>query len=134
VLVIEAKQKSGALITANWARKQNKKVFAVPGPVYSSNSKGCHWLIKRGAKLTESAEDILKELGVQANLETKESQGETEEENLILNALKEEALYIDKIIERTKLTPQKVASTLSILEINKKVKNLGGSVYAISNS
>jgi len=134
VLVIEAKQKSGALITASWARKQRRKVFAVPGSIYSLNSKGTHILIKKGAKLTESANDVLGELKIQ-ELSIKSSfvQGQNPEEILILNALKQEVLYIDKIIEKTNLTAQKTASTLAILEIEGKVKNLGGNIYAISN-
>jgi len=133
VLIIEAKQKSGALITANWAKKQGRKIFAIPGPIHSLNSKGCHYLIRQGAKLVENANDILKELNLPIKEGVKEITGETPEENLILGVLKEEALDIDKIIERTKLSAATVASVLAILEIKGKVKNLGGNVYAISH-
>lgn len=140
VLVIEAKEKSGALITADWTKKYGRKIFAVPGPVHSSNSKGPHKLIKEGAKLAENANDILIELKLPTpevgNLPTSGvggvgGRGENEKENLILDILKEEALYIDKIIEKTKLSASATASTLAILEIKGKVRNLGENIFAL---
>jgi len=134
VLVVEAKQKSGALITADWARKQRRLVFAIPGSIYFSNSKGCNNLIKNGAKLAESADDILKELNLQkSDFCIKKTSGETSEENLILNALKEGALDADAIIKRTALSAQRAASLLTILEIKGKIRNLGRNTYAISH-
>ncbi len=131
VLVVEAKIKSGASITAKYAGQYNKKLFSVPGSVHWQNSKGCHLLIKRGAKLTENANDILKELGL-SSIFSKEKIAGNPEEQLILNVLNQGSLHIDKIIEQTKLAPQTVSSNLSIMEIQDKIKNLGGNVYAIN--
>jgi len=131
VLVVEAKLKSGALITASCAWSQKRKVFATPGPLYSLNSKGPHLLIKKGAKLVERADDILKELNLSLpkKIFAEKLKGETENAERILDALKEGGLPIDKIIEKTKLSPQFVSSTLSLMEIDGKVKNLGSNIY-----
>lgn len=133
VLVVEAKEKSGSLITAGFARSQGKKLFAVPGSIYSPNSKGTNALIKKGVQLVESSNDILKALKM---LSRKKSDshpvlGENDEENLILQAIKEEALYIEKIIEKTNLPASAVLSQLAILEIQGKVRNLGNNIYAL---
>src|SRR3989338_4525564 len=105
VVVVEAKEKSGSLITARLAKLQHKKLFAVPGPIYTLNSKGPNKLIKEGATLTESAQDVLDVLDIIPQKIRTKSTGENQTETLILGALREEALYIDKIIEKTKLSP-----------------------------
>ena len=132
VLVVEAKKRSGALITAHWARKQKRKIFAIPGPVHALNSWGPNYLIKEGAKLVTSAEDILKELRLQKlKFKKKEIRGKSEEEELIIEALKEGPLYIDKIIEKTKFEAKKVIGILTTMEIKGKIKNLGGNIFGL---
>lgn len=134
VLVVEAKQRSGSLITAHYAIKHKRKLFAVPGSIYSLNSRGTNFAIKKlGAKLVESAADILEELGMKAENEKQRLTGDTTEESLVLEILRGAALPIDDIIEKTHLPSGKVASILAILEIKGKVRNLGNNIYAIGN-
>jgi len=133
VLVVEAKRKSGALITADWAKQQGRKVFAVPGPVHSLNSWGTHFLIKKGAGLVESAQDILIELNIRHSLKKGKLATDIKEEFLILQALAQGPLEINQIIKKTELSAPLVASTLSVLEIKGKIRNLGANTYAIGN-
>lgn len=131
-IVIEAKFRSGALITANYAFKQKKKVFALPGSIYCPNSRGCHSLIKKGAILAENANDILQALQLNLTISKKEIISDSKEEKIIIETLcNKKAMSIDEIIEKTKLSPAKINSTLTGLEIKKIIKNLGGNIFTI---
>ena len=133
VLIVEAKNRSGALNTANHAFRQKKKVFALPGSIYSPNSKGCHFLIKKGALLIENANDIIKGLNLDLNIPKKEFILNTEEEKIIITLLKNsKAMYIDTIIQKSGLGTAKASAVLTSLEMQEKIKNLGGQIYAIN--
>lgn len=139
VVVTEGAADSGALITADYAFKNNRKVFAVPGPITSGLSKGPYKLIEKGAKLVTSADDILEELKAQnANLKTtaqsskrKEIRGETNDEQKILEILENESLNFDEIVKRAKLSSSAVGSLLSMMEIKGRVRDLGGGIFSL---
>ncbi len=135
VIVIEAAERSGALITARHAMEQGRDVFAVPGRVDSRTSRGCHRLIRDGAKLVECVEDVLDEFGPlveaaprpdgtvmhhPAELQLNEL------ERQVLNAITSDAISIDRVVETCGLPVQRVLATISVLEMRSLVRRVSG--------
>lgn len=134
-IVVEAPQKSGAMITANHALAQNREVFAVPGSIFSDKSVGPNNLIKLGAKLVASAQDILEELNLKnltANIAVARIAPDNEQEALILNILSHDPLPVDLIVQKTRLSAAAVGAALSLMEMKGKIKNLGGAQYVLA--
>ncbi len=131
VLVIEAAEDSGALITAKCALDQNRDVFAVPGNIFSSRSYGPNWLISKGAKLVSSARDIIDEYGHNLALfEKKKADLKDPVEKKILDIITESGeISADKIIRMSGTETQKVITALSMLEINGHIRNLENGKY-----
>lgn len=131
-IVIEAAYQSGTLITANMALDFNREVFAVPGNIFSPTSQGTNDLIKKGAKMITSVNDILEELNLE-NLKKESAIREvldaTKEEAIILNILSHEPTHIDRIIKLSKINTSITLSTLVILEMKGYAKNIGGQNY-----
>ncbi|MDP4000765.1 MAG: DNA-processing protein DprA [bacterium] len=130
-LVIEADEESGALITANYALEQNREVFAIPGSIFSTTSRGTHKLIKKGAKLVSTVADIFEELNLDiADVPDTQTFEETEQETKVLENLTREPMHIDDLVEQVHLPVSEINATLSLLELKGRIKNLGGAKYA----
>jgi len=134
-VVIEAAQKSGALITAAMALEQNREVFAVPGNIDSPNSVGTNSLIKQGAKVVTCVDDILEELMPQLQSLFKKSEiaeakiSLTADETALLNILSHEPLHVDAIAGLAGQSTSKVLSTLLSLELKNVVKQHPGKLF-----
>ncbi|NLF73144.1 MAG: DNA-protecting protein DprA [Candidatus Anammoximicrobium sp.] len=135
VIVVEAAERSGALISARHAMEQGREVFAVPGRVDSRTSRGCHRLIRDGAKLVECVEDVLDEFGPLVEA-TPRPDGTVmhhpaelqlnELELQVLNAIAAEPTSIDQIVASSGLPVQRVLATISVLEMRSLIRRVSG--------
>ncbi|MEE9445114.1 MAG: DNA-processing protein DprA [Cocleimonas sp.] len=148
-LVVEAALKSGSLITARLAMEQNREVFAIPSSIHNPLAKGCHLLIRQGAKLVETAEDILEEMAdvinADLNLNTdnpldkntaniNESAQENRKDNTteyqeLLDRMGFDPIPIDQLVIETGNSPEALSAMLLMLELQNKVSSNGGGTY-----
>ena len=134
-LVIEAPDRSGALITARLAAEQNREVLALPGAVTSRASRGCNQLIRDGARLVQTVDDVLEELGpISQPVQTEDGHNVRNASELALNDLERRVLEaieststsIDQVIQKAELPAHQVIATISVLEMRRLVRRLSG--------
>jgi len=141
VLVIEAAARSGSLITARLAGEQGREVMAVPGSIHNPLARGCHRLIRDGAALVETIDDVLAALGVSLSAGATETARKTgdgaeipggvldSDAEMLLNALGFEPAGLDRLVQRTGLAAHSVISKLQLLELEGRVETLAGGRY-----
>jgi DNA processing protein len=142
-LVVEAGDRSGSLITARLATEQGREVFAIPGSIHNALAHGCHRLIRDGAKLVETAQDILEELGPLAGVVATSPARDAgpsvashdvpepdPEYTLLLQALGFDPVSVDTLVQRSGLTIDAVSSMLLILELRGVVQAVPGGLFA----
>jgi DNA processing protein len=129
--VVEAALQSGSLITARLAVEAGREVFAIPGSIHTPQARGCHWLIKQGAKLAESATDVLEELGSAAAHIDDAAAAPTGEEKTdpLLEALGHEPTSLDALSARTGEAASALAARLLEHELEGRVARLPGGLY-----
>jgi DNA processing protein len=145
VVVVDAGEHSGALITARCAAEQGRDVFVVPGSIFSPQTRGCHRLIKEGARLVESAEDIFEEYGMEAVIRQTSGgsimmdpplttagddiRGLTAPEQELMNHLSPVPLSIDELTELSGLSVDRLAEVLLALELKGRIQSVPGQRY-----
>jgi DNA processing protein len=139
LLVVEAALQSGSLISARMAMEQGREVFAIPGSIHNPLARGCHALIRQGAKLVETAADILEELAPQLSINTivpeplstaREAAAEmSDEQSHLLAIMGYEAISVDDMVERSGLTAEEVSSMLLLLELQGLIEASPGGLY-----
>jgi len=133
-LVVEAALRSGSLITARLAAESGREVFAIPGSIHSPLSRGCHQLIRQGAKLVESAQDILEELRWESSANANVAPGltsavPTDSEEQVLAVLGDTPCALDTLSARSGLTPAELLAMLLPMELAGRVAQLPGGLY-----
>ena len=141
-LVVEAAMQSGSLITARLAGEQGREVFAMPGSIHNALARGCHKLLRQGAKLVETADDIFAELAPilgqfaasvsrEAHFEARSSRASLDKDyEILLDALGFEPAHLDAIVVRSGLKADAVASMLLILELDGRIQQQPGGRYS----
>ncbi|MEM8864831.1 MAG: DNA-processing protein DprA [Planctomycetota bacterium] len=139
VVVVEAADRSGALITTCHASEQGREAFAVPGPVDSRLSRGCHNLLKDGAKLVADVDDILEELGPLVEAVPSEDGGQlrsvqelnlNELEQRVLQAIEATPTEVDAVVAKSGAAVHRVLATLSVLEMRRLIRRVSGTLVA----
>ncbi len=135
VVVTEAAEDSGSLITASDAAEQGREVFAVPGPITSPLSSGTTELIKKGAKVVSGVGDILEELGIEGGRGNLSNLGDLsnlgEDERRIVSLLENENKHIDEMARELSIESGKMGALLSILELRGIIRNFGEGIYGL---
>jgi DNA processing protein len=140
-LVVEAARQSGSLITARHAAEQGREVFALPGSIHNPLARGCHLLIRQGAKLVETADDIVSELGPMAGHMIQNAVESTSSETLgaepdddyclLRESLGHDPVTADELARNSGLTIEQVSSMLLILELEGEIESLSGGRYSL---
>ena len=127
-LVVEAALQSGSLITARMAAEQGKEVFAIPGSIHSPHARGCHALLRQGAKLVESAQDVLEDLRLVPPAE-RGAYGSAAGEDPLLEAMGYDPMTLDALIARTGIAAPQLQAMLLELELAGHVARLPGGLF-----
>lgn len=132
IIVVEGAEKSGTLLTATHAAEQGRTVFAVPGPITSPMSAAPLFLLKNGARIASTTQDILEELDLQVKVDREKIEkvlpGGKDEEK-ILEVLVNEPMHLDELVRITGCATSEISARLTIMEMKGLVKNLGGGIY-----